>query len=225
MQQLVDGLNGPAMATRVEGGLFVVDAVNREFERLFCRSGEEMLDRLAAEALPSMIGWQTRLRREVRTIRSRRFYGRAVLLDGHREPVPVSAICLPATSSNGEPRWLSLYTNPPFSPQIATTDSQPVGTFPNSGTYVDRGSVERCPEMSTVTDDLNRIIGANIRYAREMHQPPISQRQFAKKLGVPASHMSEFEHGKRTVNRVRLLRVAQLLDVTLDWLHAEHPEV
>ena len=58
-------------------------------------------------------------------------------------------------------------------------------------------------------------IGNNIKKAREMKG--MSQKDFAKKIGVPASNLSNYEKGNIPTLE-KLLKIADAAGVSLDWL-------
>lgn len=61
-----------------------------------------------------------------------------------------------------------------------------------------------------------KTFGERLRFAREMRG--LQQKEFAKLLEVDPSFVSLFENGKRKPSLDNLVRLADTLNVSIDWL-------
>ncbi|MFH1070137.1 MAG: helix-turn-helix transcriptional regulator [Candidatus Glassbacteria bacterium] len=68
----------------------------------------------------------------------------------------------------------------------------------------------------TPADDQKRIIGENIKAARKLRG--LSQRALAEKLGIAFQNLSVWENGKGAPSAKYLLRLAEILNISLDQL-------
>lgn len=67
--------------------------------------------------------------------------------------------------------------------------------------------------MARTTNDIDRIVGANVRSCREACG--LSQAHCAKKLGISLQQMQSYEKGARRISASRLFDLASLLGVPL----------
>jgi PAS domain-containing protein len=223
MHELVQGLSDPALVTYFQNGLFIVQGWNEPLERLMHRGAEDAIGRPADVVLPP---WIPRLRRRnERQLRRQGFMQTVVHLRtarGRRLDLFATGAATAAIGTDIAKCYVTTL-QPWNSPQIAAQRSHIVGTVPDLGNCEGPPAVGVSPAVGTVTESLDLIIGANLKRARQNRRPPITQRQLAEHLQVAANHMSEYENGRRSLNRVRLIQAAELLGVTLDWLHTPHP--
>lgn len=70
--------------------------------------------------------------------------------------------------------------------------------------------------MDEEENSRKKIIAARIRAAREM--AGLSQGQVAKMLGIHRPSLSESEAGNRTVTAEEIARMAEIYDVSAEWL-------
>lgn len=70
--------------------------------------------------------------------------------------------------------------------------------------------------------DKRAAIAGRIRDARKL--AGLSQGQLAQRLGLHRPSVSEIEAGNRGVSAEELLKLADILDVSISWLAAERPE-
>jgi len=68
------------------------------------------------------------------------------------------------------------------------------------------------------------VCGERVRLGRAMHKPPLNQEELAKKIqflgleDMTTLIISRIETGERHVIDEELRRIAQALDVSMDWL-------
>jgi len=79
MQSLVDGLDTPALAVRVQNGSFVLDALNHGAERLLQCGAEEAIGRPTLEIVDP-VNWGAYRQQRALVLREGVFFGRSVLL-------------------------------------------------------------------------------------------------------------------------------------------------
>lgn len=72
--------------------------------------------------------------------------------------------------------------------------------------------------IKTDTDGRLRLLGAAIRAARL--ERGLSQEALADASGIDRSHMGKIERGERNVSMLKVVRVADALDVTIASLMA-----
>lgn len=66
------------------------------------------------------------------------------------------------------------------------------------------------------------MLGERIKRLKELHN--ISSRELSEKLGVNRSTISHYEHGTRHPSYERLLKLANIFDVSVDYLVGNEPD-
>ena len=69
---------------------------------------------------------------------------------------------------------------------------------------------------SVTADDLGVTLARRLQEARSLNH--LEQAELAQRIGVPASSISHFEGGRRKPNVENLFKLAEALDVSVDYL-------
>ena len=64
----------------------------------------------------------------------------------------------------------------------------------------------------------NPVLGPRLRAAREAMQPPIAQKEMARRMGVAPSSAHQWEAGKTEPSTEIIVQLARLYGVSCDWL-------
>lgn len=82
----------------------------------------------------------------------------------------------------------------------------------------------KCHKQSTrkPRSELTRIIGLNI--AKQRMAKKMTQKEFAKKLGVSGSNIDRIEHGTVNIPIIKLNEIAKTLGVSIEDLYEEIDE-